>query len=222
MPPSITRGTIKKRLGDIAMRFLKPMYFLCFASLFLTACNAIQNANKCTSIAPCNGNTVNNSLAENSANSSPFEIVDVIPREPIIINATGYSAPISNKKFSKSQAKLLSLRGSKLDAYRNLSERVYGLKINGTSTLSNMMTQNDELRTFVDAYLVGAKVISQRELDDGSFETVVEMALQENFRRCAGSPESIKSNPACQIRPSYQNVGSQKAQNQTNNFYSVE
>lgn len=221
MPQIITRGTMTKRLGDIEMRFLKPVYLLCFASLFLTACNAIQNANKCTSIAPCNGNTVSNSLADNN-NDSPFEIVDVIPREPIIINATGYSAPITNKKFSKSQAKLLSLRGSKLDAYRNLSERVYGLKINGTSTLSNMMTQNDELRTFVDAYLVGAKVVSQRELDDGSFETVVEMALQENFRRCAGSPESIKSNPACQIRPSYRNSGNNSNTPKTNNFYSVE
>jgi len=206
------------------MRVLRPVYFLCFASLFLTACNALQNANNCTGTAPCNNNTVKNSLLDNSSNngSSPFEIVDVIPREPIIINATGYSAPISNKKFSKSQAKLLSLRGSKLDAYRNLSERVYGLKVNGSSTLSNMMTQNDELRTYVDAYLVGAKVVSQRELDDGSFETVVEMALQENFRQCAGTPESIKSNPACQIRPSYRSNTTNTAPNQTNNFYSVE
>ncbi|MFT2112126.1 LPP20 family lipoprotein [Marinomonas sp. 2405UD68-3] len=207
------------------MRFFKPVYLLCFASVLLTACNALQNANNCTNIAPCNNNTVSNSLLDNNSssnNGSPFEIIDVIPREPIIINATGYSAPISNKKFSKSQAKLLSLRGSKLDAYRNLSERVYGLKINGSSTLSNMMTQNDELRTYVDAYLVGAKVVSQRELDDGSFETVVEMALQENFRQCAGTPESIKSNPACQIRPSYRSADTSKAQSQTNNFYSVE
>ncbi len=208
------------------MRFLKPVYLLCFASLFLTACNALQNANNCTGAAPCNNNTVSNSLLDNNSssnNSSTFEIVDVIPRDPIIINATGYSAPISNKKFSRSQAKLLSLRGSKLDAYRNLSERVYGLRINGSSTLSNMMTQSDELRTYVDAYLVGAKVVSQRELEDGSFETVVEMALQENFRQCAGSPESIKTNPACQIRPSYRNAStSSSAQSQTNNFYSVE
>lgn len=204
---------------------VKPIFLTVLSSLILAGCGSIPNHNQCTSIAPCNGNIISNSFGTSTEKKNEvktFEIVDVVPREPIVVNATGYSAPISNSKLSASQSRLLSLRGSKLDAYRNLSERVYGLKIDGTSSLSNMMMLNDELRTYVDAYLVGAKVVSQRELEDGSFETVVEMALQENFRECASSPASIKSNPACQIRPNYRTVDANQSNTQTTNFYTVE
>ena len=200
-----------------------PLWILPIAAagLLLIGCGSAPTQNQCTSIAPCNGNLVTSPL-DKSDEVNHLEIIDVVPRPPIIINATGYAAPISNKKFSAAQARLLSLRGSKLDAYRNLTERVYGLKVNGSSNLSNMMTQNDELRTFVDAYLVGAKVVSQRELEDGSFETIVEMALQENFRQCVSSPENLKANPACQIRPTYRTVNSEAMNDKTTNFYAVE
>lgn len=193
-----------------------------FATL-LTACSGKPiMESQCTSIAPCTGGMLSSSMESEEENRN-IEIIDVVPRDPIIVNAAGYSAPISSKQLSKSQARLMSLRGSKLDAYRNLSERVYGLKIDGTSSLSNMMMQHDELRTYVDAYLVGAKVISQRELEDGTFETVVEMALQENFRACVSSPESIRSNPTCQIRPNYNTTSSVATPaSQPSNFYSVQ
>ena len=92
------------------------------------------------------------------------------------------------------------------------------------------MTAHDELQTFVDAYLMGAKVVSQRELEDGSFETIVEMALQENFQQCVQSPGSISSNPACQMGYSninngisqYQSQTSPQVRSTTTNFYSVE
>ncbi|WP_231870852.1 LPP20 family lipoprotein [Marinomonas aquimarina] len=164
--------------------------------------------------------TSSNNLGMNNATQS-YEIIEAQPRDPIIVNATGYSAPVTNKALSKAQARLMSLRGSKLDAYRNLSERVYGISLDGSSSLSNMMAQHDDLRTYVNAYLVGAKVISQRELEDGTFETVVELALQENFRQCAGSPEAIRSNPNCQlIKRSSSTTSTPKKQPST--FYSVQ
>jgi hypothetical protein len=81
--------------------------------------------------------------------------------------------------------------------------------------------QNDELRTYVDAYLVGAKVVSQREHEDGTFETVVEMALQENFRQCISSPNGIQSNPNCSVQPGYRAINVENS-TPTTNFYSIE
>lgn len=194
----------------------------CFSTL-LTGCVVTQPSSPvCNSTSPCVNGMSSQASSNLSINSSApsLEIVDIEPREPIIINATGYSAPVTNKSLSKAQARLMSLRGSKLDAYRNLSERVYGISLDGSSSLSNMMAVHDDLRTYVNAYLVGAKVISQRELDDGTFETVVELALQENFRQCASSPEAIRSNPNCQLRKRSSTTSTPKKQPST--FYSVQ
>ncbi|NVK72524.1 hypothetical protein C0J08_17800 [Marinomonas sp. CT5] len=202
--------------------------------IFLIAIGAItlagcQNLNQpstadttCTTVAPCNGNQVGNqapTYTQNGALNANNSIA-VIKQEPIVVTATGYAAMITSKRFTKSQARIMTLRSSMLDAYRNLSERVYGLKIDGSSSLSNMVLQNDELRTYVDAYLVGAKVVSQREHEDGTFETVVEMALQENFRQCVTSG-SLQTDPNCKIQPGYRAVNVQSA-TPTTNFYSIE
>ncbi|UTW00261.1 LPP20 family lipoprotein [Marinomonas rhizomae] len=209
------------------------IFFIAIGAITLAGCQNLgqQSAagTTCTTVAPCNGNIVGNgsgrytqpqngtlqSGALNANNS-----IAVIKQEPVIVTATGYAAMMTNKRLTKSQARIMTLRSSMLDAYRNLSERVYGLKIDGSSSLSNMVMQNDELRTYVDAYLVGAKVVSQREHEDGTFETVVEMALQENFRQCLSS-SNIQSDPNCRIQPGYRAINVENA-TPTTNFYSIE
>ena len=192
--------------------------FITIGATMLAGC---QNLNQqgstdvCTTVAPCNGNVVGSPTYTNANQATTYtqngavnanNSIAVIKQEPIIVTATGYAALSTNKRLSKSQARIMTLRSSMLDAYRNLTERVYGLKIDGSSTLSNMVIKNDELRTYVDAYLVGAKVVSQREHEDGTFETVVEMALQENFRQCITSSQGTNNNPNCQVNPGYRAI----------------
>jgi len=213
-----------------------PIRFLLIAigAITLAGCQNLNTQGSgaaCTSVAPCNGNTLGTGYDTNTAANTPTytnnqngavnanNTIAVIKREPVIVTATGYAALTTNKRLSKSQARIMTLRSSMLDAYRNLSERVYGLKIDGSSTLSNMVIQNDELRTYVDAYLVGAKVVSQREHEDGTFETVVEMALQENFRQCVNS--GVSSDPSCQVTPGYRSINVESSP-PTTNFYSID
>jgi outer membrane protein FlgP len=203
------------------------IFLITIGTIALAGCQnlAQQSATgqPCTTVAPCNGNSIgsgnSNSPIQNGALNANNTIA-VIKQEPIIITATGYAAMMTSKRLTKSQARIMTLRSSMLDAYRNLSERVYGLKIDGSSSLSNMVMQNDELRTYVDAYLVGAKVVSQREHEDGTFETVVEMALQENFRQCLSS-NNIQTDPNCKIQPGYRAINVENA-TPTTNFYSIE
>ncbi|TYL48716.1 LPP20 family lipoprotein [Marinomonas sp. IMCC 4694] len=202
-------------------------FLLALGAVILTGCQNLSQPSAsgevCTTVSPCNGNAVGNSsttaYTQNNVGSTT-NTIRIIKQEPILVTATGYAAAMTNKRLSASQARILSLRSSMLDAYRNLSERVYGLKIDGSSSLSNMVMQNDELRTYVDAYLVGAKVVSQREHEDGTFETVVEMALQENFRECLTS-SSIQTDPNCKVQPGYRTLNVQNT-TPTSNFYSIE
>ncbi|MBM6552165.1 LPP20 family lipoprotein [Marinomonas ostreistagni] len=150
------------------------------------------------------------------------EVIDVMPREPIVVRTTGYSAPMTNSSFSPAQRRLMTMRGSKLDAYRNLAERVYGIDISSNNSVSNMVAQHDEIRAYVDAYLVGAKVVSQRELADGTFETVVELALKENFRQCVSSVAAMRSDPNCLMNNNYSTSASVPKPERPSSFYSVQ
>jgi len=121
------------------------------------------------------------------------------------LTATGYGTAEKSDKYSLSQIKLMSMRSSKLDAYRSLSEQVYGVRLTGLTTVENMIVTHDSYRSFVDAYLRGAKVLrtvainTDKYAGDDTFETVVEIELTPHFYECmSGSPEVIN---ACLLQP---------------------
>jgi hypothetical protein len=120
------------------------------------------------------------------------------PMEPMILRATGYAAVNPTARgLSEVQKRLLAMRGSKLDAYRTLAERVYGTQIIGNSTVENLVVQNDQYRAFVDANILGAKVVYQDMRADGSYETMVEMIIDQGFRNCLASQSTGKRNTGC-------------------------
>jgi hypothetical protein len=114
------------------------------------------------------------------------------------LTATGYGTAEKSDKYSRSQIKLMSMRSSKLDAYRSLSEQVYGLRLTGVTTVENMVVTHDNYKSFVDSYLRGAKVLrtvainTDKYAGDDTFETVVEIELTPHFYECMnGSPEMV-------------------------------
>lgn len=83
-----------------------------------------------------------------------------------IIKAVGY-APISLQKGqTDSQKMILAIRSSKLDAYRELAEQVYGHNIQGATSVQGMIASNDNLKAKVNGLIRGAKVIKNYALGD--------------------------------------------------------
>ena len=114
------------------------------------------------------------------------------------LTASGYGTAEKSDKYSRSQIKLMAMRSSKLDAYRSLSEQVYGVRLTGITTVQNMIVTHDSYKSFVDAYLRGAKVLRTVAINkdmyagDDTFETVVEIELTPRFYECMnGSPETV-------------------------------
>lgn len=114
------------------------------------------------------------------------------------ITAIGYGTAEKSDRFSRSQIKLMAIRSSKLDAYRSLSEQVYGVRLRGMTTVENMIINHDSYKAFVDAYLRGARVLRSVSINkdkyagDDTFETVVELELTSHFYECMnGSPDVV-------------------------------
>jgi hypothetical protein len=120
--------------------------------------------------------------------------------DPILIRVTGYSAFDAEADAKSESKRLLALRASKLDAYRSLAERVYGLSIYGKSMVKDFVLKEDRFAVALDSYIRGARVVSVNEKQGIGFETVLELMLPGNFNDCLNKVNNFKNGLNC-LRP---------------------
>ncbi len=77
------------------------------------------------------------------------------------------------------QQKLLSCRAAQADAYRQLVERVEGLRIESDTYVRDFVAESDEIATALDTFIKGVRVVGRRELSDGTCEVDVEVTIQQ-------------------------------------------
>jgi hypothetical protein len=119
------------------------------------------------SLAGCQSGVVLRSTPETAALISPM----VEKRETL--TATGYAVISVQSHRNPAQQRLMAIRASKLDAYRSLTEQVYGLHLDATSTVADMMVQNDTFRSRVEGVIYGASLVSINPAGDDTYETTL-------------------------------------------------
>ncbi|KZZ48063.1 MAG: LPP20 family lipoprotein [Saccharospirillaceae bacterium] len=139
-----------------------------------------------------------NIVEEPEAFFQPVE-QEIDPIAPMVLRVVGYGAMDSDSKKSSVQKRLMAIRASKMDAYRSMAERVYGASVQGSTTVRDMVVQNDRFRTYVETYMHGARVVSTDVLPDGSVETILEMIIDQGFRNCLQTTDSQRFNVDCRV-----------------------
>ncbi|MGL6071150.1 LPP20 family lipoprotein [Craterilacuibacter sp.] len=148
--------------------------------------------------------------------------------EALRVRVVGRGAPPYSKSLSGVQQRLLAMRASQLDAYRNIAEQVQGVRLVGSSSVSNLVTINDIFRVYVDAYLRGVRIVSTSMKPDGSAETIAEIVLDETFYQAyrnalAGQTQQVQRTaeamPALPAQASLSGSCTGKACAWGNNFY---
>jgi len=113
-----------------------------------------------------------------SAAKGPLEVP--IPNFPLVerresLTATGYAViSVQNHKLP-AQQRLMAIRAAKLDAYRSLAEQVYGLRLDATATVADMVVQNDTFRSKVEGVIYGATLVSITPTGDDTYETTLSL-----------------------------------------------
>lgn len=82
---------------------------------------------------------------------------------------------------SAAQARLLAERAAKADAYRNLLEAANGVLVTSSTSVKDLATQNDTVRTTLEGFIRGASLVEVRHLDEGSVEVEMEIRLNREF-----------------------------------------
>jgi len=122
------------------MKKISAVLFIMCVALFLTACSSIYDKH---------------------VNWQPVK-PDSFPK----VSAVGY-APISlQKSDNETQRMLMAIKASKLAAYAELAEQVYGQQISSSMTMGDLLIENDNLKASVQGVIRGAKVIKSYPVGD--------------------------------------------------------
>ncbi len=90
----------------------------------------------------------------------------VKPEEFPVLTAIGH-APISLQKSSnETQRMLMAINASKIAAYAELAEQVYGQQVSGSTTMADMLISDQVLTAKVQGIIRGAKVIKSYPVGD--------------------------------------------------------
>ena len=107
------------------------------------------------------------------ANPTPQSLPLIEKRESL--TATGYAVISIQNHRTPAQQRLLAIRAAKLDAYRSLTEQVYGLRLDATATVADMVVQNDTFRSRVEGVIYGATLVSITPSGDDTYETTLSL-----------------------------------------------
>lgn len=113
--------------------------------------------------------TIKSAVQATAAISQPK--VKVVPT----ITGMGYASVSSQPAKSVNQRRLMAIRAARIEAMRNLTEQVHGMKINSRTTIIDAIVQNDSLRATVDGLIIGAKTVRINPVGADTYEVVLEL-----------------------------------------------
>ncbi len=99
------------------------------------------------------------------------------------VTAIGLGVLPKGDKYSEQQAHLLAVKASKIDAYRSLVEKIYGVKVSSSSTVRSLAIESDAFKAKVEGMIQMAEVEEVKSVMDGlAYETTMSVKLTPEFR----------------------------------------
>lgn len=118
--------------------------------------------------------------ATKKARSAQTEMVIAPAWAETTLTVIGIGAPPSEAE-NMAQARLLACNAAKMDAYRQLLESIKGVRIDASTSVKDLITQNDMVRTESEGFIKRAKIVKQEESEDGSCQVTMQLYLGKQF-----------------------------------------
>jgi len=129
-------------------------------------------------LAGCSTTSLNALMAPPpKAESTASMITPMVEKRETLV-ATGYAVISVQNHKNPAQQRLLAIRASKLDAYRSLTEQVYGQQLDATTTVADMTVMSDTFRAKVEGVIYGAVLVSIAPVGDDTYETTLSLDQQ--------------------------------------------
>ena len=126
-------------------------------------------------LAGCNTTPLNMlTTAQPNAVTTASMITPLVEKRETLV-ATGYAVISVQNHKNPAQQRLLAIRASKLDAYRSLTEQVYGQQLDATTTVADMTVMSDTFRAKVEGVIYGAVLVSIAPVGEDTYETTLSL-----------------------------------------------
>jgi outer membrane protein FlgP len=119
-----------------------------------------------------------NMLGANKSSELPISMITPMVEKRETLVATGYAVISVQNHKNTAQQRLLAIRASKLDAYRALTEQVYGQQLDATTTVADMTVMSDTFRAKVEGVVYGAVLVSIAPVGEDTYETTLSLDQQ--------------------------------------------
>ncbi len=110
--------------------------------------------------------------------SSDTSMIQPLVEKRETLVATGYAVISVQNHKNPAQQRLMAIRASKLDAYRALTEQVYGQQLDASTTVADMTVMSDTFRTKVEGVIYGAVLVSIAPVGDDTYEPTLSLDQQ--------------------------------------------
>jgi hypothetical protein len=126
--------------------------------------------------------------------SKHVEWETIEPASYPVLNAVGYAPIAAQLGLNDASKRIQAMKASKLDAYRELAEQVYGQKVDGNQSLANLVLTNNQLEASVAGVIRGARVVKSYPVGDDTYATELElnMAVVYDLYLSTAKPKKVR------------------------------
>ena len=161
---------------------MRALPFLMMSAALLAGC--VSTPPTATESLPLSATKTTEQLAEVKDNLDAADRMNAPPPAPVGMAAAVEVQPLKGLGFSqisgqpgktRNEKRLMAIRAARMDALRDLTEQVHGIRISASTTIRDAVVQDDSLSAVVQGTLRGARTLRVSPSGSDSYE--VEMVL---------------------------------------------
>ena len=158
-------------------KFKKQKLLVTFigASIFITGCQSSFLNNSDERVSDSVLNVLSNKGEDAAHIAAINEVLDASVDNVPTISAMGYAVVSSQPGRSANQKRLMAIRSARMAAMRDLAEQIHGLKVEGNTTVIDLMVQNDTFRGIVSGTIRGARTVRINPTGSDTYEVLLEI-----------------------------------------------
>lgn len=164
--------------SDLRLRPMGVLTIALAATLGLSGCAAVKNR-----FAP----PLPPATADLEQTQQIIDVTQTQAQTVPTIQGVGYAVVSAQPGKSLTHRRLMAIRVARLDAMRELTEKIHGLRLNASTSVADAVIQSDTLRASVEGTIRGARTVRIDPKGTDSYEVILELdpALIENLLRSA-------------------------------------
>ena len=103
------------------------------------------------------------------------DVLDASAENIPTLTAVGYAVTSSQPGRGEAQKRLMAIRSARMAAMRDLAEQIHGLKVDSSTTVIDLVVQNDTFRGVVNGTIRGARTVRINPTGTDTYEVVLEI-----------------------------------------------